>query len=165
MKAKNLSGKPICRYWFSSPRMRPTSAFDLLTQDNLQRLGISIQQIDHAEPFEYLPGTLYPERGNFSETHPAGGSFGVHIYLKNGEEAWLYGRISYDYNPDRDHRNGQRHWNYDIVGIMPDGRTLDPYTRMSYHGLPDSPFLEVSVETSLGRVNTYTIARPEMAER
>ena len=133
------------KYKFNSPKMGETNDFELLMENNLRRIGITKQEISSINTFQYLPGTLYPEQGNFSEQHPAGGSFGAHIYLHDGRDAWLYGRVSYDYNQNKDHFNGKPHWNYDIIGISPDGETLPPYTRMPFHGLPDSDYLEISI--------------------
>jgi len=139
--------------------MSKTNDFELLMEENLKRIGITSQQISRIEFFHYLPGTLYPETGNFSIYHPAGGSFGTHIYLEDGRDAWLYGRISYDYNKNKDHFKGNPHWNYDIIGITPDGETLSPFTRMSWHGLPDSNCLEISIAESEDNITVYKIRK------
>jgi len=139
--------------------MRKTSDFELITEKNLERLKITREQIRSIESFEYLPGTLYPEKGKFSEAHPTGGSFGVHLYLEDGRDAWLYGRISFDYNVKQDHEDKKPHWNCDIQPISPEGEPLEPYTAMSWHGLPDSQFLEINITNHKGKKGKYKIER------
>ena len=110
------------QYYFNSPSMSKTNYFELLTAQNLKRISVAPSDIERIETFTYLPGTLYPEQGKFTDNHPCGGSFGTHLYLKNGKDAWLYGRVSYDFNPEKDHDSGNEHWNYDIIGIEPSGK-------------------------------------------
>ena len=54
------------KYSFKSPNMRKTNDFELITDKNLERIGIIKDQIEFIESFEYIPGTLYPEQGQFS---------------------------------------------------------------------------------------------------
>ena len=110
------------QYYFNSPSMSKTYSFELLTAQNLKRISVAPSDIERIETFTYLPGTLYPEQGKFTDNHPCGGSFGTHLYLKNGKDAWLYGRVSYDFNPEKDHDSGNERWNYDIIGIEPSGK-------------------------------------------
>lgn len=147
------------KYGFVSPNMRATTRFELLTAQNLSRLGVTSAEIERIETFEYLPGTLYPEMGNFCDTHPAAGSFGVHLFLTGGRSAWLYGRLSYDYNPAADHYDGDRHWNYEIAGVRPNGQSIDPYRRLPHHCLPDSDFIQVGITHEELPFQTYTITR------
>lgn len=139
--------------------MSKTNPFELLTAQNLERIAVSMSDIDHFESFTYLPGTLYPEQGKFTNDHPCGGSFGTHLYLKNGKDAWLYGRLSYDYNPKKDHDKGREHWNYDIIGIEPSGKTLSPYTGHPLHIIPASDIVEIAVAEQAGGFKQYTITK------
>ena len=146
------------KYSFASPEMRKTSCFELLTERNLARISISEDQIADVKPFEFLPGTLYPEQGTFGEHHPCGGSFGVHIILKDGKDAYLYGRLSYDENVNRDHWERKPHWNYDIQGVNPEGKYLEAYKQMPWHGLPDSEYLEISIDR-FGETKKFKVNR------
>jgi hypothetical protein len=83
----------------------------------------------------------------------------VHLFLTGGRSAWLYGRLSYDFNPDADHYDGDRHWNYDIVGVKPNGQSIDPYGHLSYHCMPDSDFIQVGIIHEEVPFQTYTITR------
>jgi len=139
--------------------MKKTNDFELLMEKNLRRIGITKEQISKIETFQYLPGTLYPEAGKFSGYHPAGGSFGTHIYLNDGREAWLYGRVSYDYNILKKHWNKEPHWNFDIIGIAPDGNVLPPFKEMSWHGLPDSNYLDIEIKALEDNVTNYRITK------
>lgn len=148
----------IMIYNFSSPSTKQTRSFNLLDERNLERLGISNGEVERSEAFTYLPGTLYPEANNFTDAHPAGGSFGVHLFLTNGRSAWIYGRISYDTNPHKDHYGGKPHWNYDVVEISSNGATLRPFVGFPYHCLPDSQELNIGICDSEG-FRTYKIRR------
>jgi len=85
----------------SNLSMRKTNDFELIIDKNLERIRIIKDQIEFIESFEYISETLYPEQVQFSKYHPCGDSFGVHFKLKNGRDAWIYGRVSNDYNVNK----------------------------------------------------------------
>ena len=90
--------------------------------------------------------------------HPCGGSFDAHFKLKNGRDAWLYGRVSYDYNVNQDHgKDGKPHWNFDIQAVTPSGEYLDAYKKVRWHGLPHSKQLHISIIGHEGRKDEYRL--------
>jgi len=147
------------KYSFNTEIMRETTKFELIIPQNLQRIDLRMRDIARIEYFTSIPGTLYPETGVFTADHPVGGSFGAHLYLNDGGEAWLYGRISYDPNPNADHFDGNPHWNFDVTGIKPNGDTIPAYTDFAYHGLPTSNEMNVNISESLNPYQKYTITR------
>ena len=145
------------KYKFSSDTMsKPTSDFDLIVGKNLGAIGVRQDQIAKVEPFVHLPGTLYPER-DFAENHPCGGSFGFGLHLNGGSIAWLYGRVSYDYNEKKDHADGKEHWNFEIYGIKPSGSAIPPIISIPWHVLPKSKTLEITLTDDMGESKNYNI--------
>lgn len=159
MSPERMTTNTSFKYRFASPNQQQTNYFELMMEKNLTRLGIKQDMIADTRPFVCLPGTLYPEQGAFSAVHPCGGSFGVRIVLKDGADAWLYGRISYDMNVKHDHGDGKPHWNFDIQGVTPGGESLDPYRDMSWHELPDSECVDISVVDVFGEEKLYRVKK------
>lgn len=114
-----------------------TYSWDLLTEENLKKVGIKPEDIKNIDPFFHVPGKLYTEPGVAKETHPCSGSIGVWIYTYDGHKASIQDIIYYDFNPHKTHYGGLPHWNHERRLITKKGE-IKRLRKIESHIIKDS---------------------------
>jgi hypothetical protein len=118
-------------------------SWELLSEENLEELGIKREDIIRIEPFFEVPGVLYTEPGVASETHPTGGSIGVWIYTKDSNRTSIQDIIYYDFNVRKTHYNGLPHWNHERRFINKEGKEKRLKNDIEWHIIKDSDWISI----------------------
>jgi len=132
-------------------------AWDLLTDQNLIKVGIKREMIKEVTPVYEVPGSLYTEAGVASETHPCDGSVGIWIVTHDGLKASIQDIFYYDYNPQGSHSAGLRHWNHERRFIDKEGKEEIGKEGIEFHIIDDCDWINIGFE---GR-EQRTVVRPE----
>lgn len=119
-------------------------SFDILTANNLQKLGISRSEICTITPFFAVHGSLYPEYGVASSTHPCAGSVGINITTNDGKIYGVDEIFYYDYNPHRSHAAGSEHWNHERRLRFPNNE-LQIIKQVEHHIIPASDEIKIYI--------------------
>lgn len=126
--------------------------WNLLSSENLARVGIKESDIVKVEPFFSVPGTLYTEPNIASETHPAGGSIGVWIYTEKSRVS-IQDIIYYDFNPYKTHYFGLPHWNHERRYIDATGYQWRITEGIENHIIDDCERLNLSFDDKCKQIN------------
>ncbi len=119
------------------------ATWNLLTTENLARVGVREEEIVKVEPFFDVPGTLYSEPGVASDKHPTGGSVGAWIYTELSRVS-IQDIIYYDFNPYKTHYCGLPHWNHERRFIEAKGHEERITEGIENHIIDDSETMKVS---------------------
>ena len=128
-------------------------------------LGVDLDEIVDIQPsFVDIPGYVYMEFGVARETHPAAGSFGVDVILRNGSKAQFQNILYHDRNPLKTHDPRLPHWNQEfrIIDIFGTERYIRrDKVKIVNHSLPDSSYLNVCCLGPDGKPNKIVVNRDD----
>lgn len=129
---------------------------DLLTEENLNKVGIAESEIKEINPFFIFPGNVYTEPGVARPEHPCCGSAGVNIVTNDDKHASIQ-RIFYH---DEGHSHGPlknlAHWNKESRFVNVSGNE-ERAPSSTDHVIEDTDSITISLVDSLGREKKQTV--------
>lgn len=126
---------------FETPQER--GSIEMLSAENLSKLGIGVEEIASITTSFAFPGYLYPEQNVATLGHPCAGSACATITTVNGSEFGIDEIFYYDKNVQRTHYNGKSHWNHERRFKTPEGTRIEKVPE--FHQIPDSEEIKISL--------------------
>jgi len=125
---------------FETPQVEGT--VDILSDENLSKLGISADDITSITASFDFPGYLYPEQNVASLVHPCAGSACASIFTVDGRNLEIDEIFYYDYNIHQTHYDGP-HWNHETRFKTPERSWREK--KVNFHQIPKSEKLTISL--------------------
>jgi len=131
---------------------------------NLKLIKLDIKDVKSVKPAYFaIPGDLYEEQNVASRFHPCGGSIGVFLAGNDNVQRSVEEIFYYDYNVNQNHYGGKPHWNHETR--LNDGQKIRRIKNVTYHHIPDSPWIRIMVKDSEGKIiKEETVKRVPLGE-
>jgi len=144
------------RVGFRTPSIAPT-LWELVTAENLARFGKTANDVQSVTYSEYYPGNPYTELNLAGTAHPIIGSGSALVGFKDGSSAAISDIFYEDLNPNRDHCNGQPHWNLERRFEYDKWSEPQFDKHPNYHCIPQSAWIETLSEEGSGSRKRTTL--------
>ena len=131
---------------------------NLLTDENLAKVGIKREEVAYIEPFFSFPGNLYTEPGVARPAHPCCGSGGVTLINNDGSRASIQDIFYYDYGHKLGELKDIPHWNQENRFIDVNGRVKKDPSKED-HIIKDTKWIELSFKNKDGKEVKQRIQR------
>lgn len=146
-KKKFSPSKPISVEIRIPPKTK--ISYDLLDKENLEKIGISRNDIREVEPIFAVPGYLYEEEGIARKHHRLLGSACAALATYDNRRYSIDDLWYFDENVKKDHFGGKEHWNHErrIVDHSNHESKILYFTKhVKPHIIPVSPYIEISLD-------------------
>ena len=139
-------------------------SYDLLEKENLDRIGISREDIKDAIPVFHVPGYLYEENGLAGKNHQLLGSACTSICTYDERKFSIDDLWYFDENKGKTHFGGKPHWNHERrwVNHSNDKSEIIDYEKHAEpHSIEESPYMDISLtDMENGKKSSKRVYRP-----
>lgn len=124
-------------------------SYDLLDEQNLERIGINRADIEEVRPVFAVPGYLYEEEGVAGKHHRLLGSVCAELTTYDNRRCSIDDLWYFDENVKKNHFGGKPHWNHErrfVDHSTEECKILYRIRHVEPHIIPASPYIDISLD-------------------